>query len=185
MKKKQGYLIVGIIALFLVALNSLFAYISPEEIVKTIGVENTYLVVLAISVIGGLSTLTGPALFTAIATFSAGGSNPLLLALAGGSGIFISDSIFYFLILYGRKSAPHSWEKHLDKIEDWIRRHSPKVILSGVYVYLSFTPLPNDLLRAALVVGGYKYKRIWPVLLAGSFTVALVTAYVGGLVLAF
>lgn len=183
MKNKRGYLTLVLVLCFLVGLNVFFFFVSPEEIVKMVGIGNTYFVIFAISVLGGLSTVTGAALFTAIVTFSVGGADPLLLGLAGGSGIFISDSIFYFLIYHGRKSVPHSWEKFLERIEIWIAKYPPKAVLTCTYIYLSFTPLPNDILMAALVLGGYEYKKIAPVLALGSFTVALLTAYLGGFIL--
>ena len=180
--RKNYYTFGGIVAFF-IFINILLYFFGTDTIVSFIGVENTYIIVFIIATIGGLSTVTGVALFTSIATFASGGSEPLFLALAGGTGIFISDSIFYFLALYGRKSVPREWEKNLSKMAAWIEKYPPWAILLGVYVYIGFTPLPNDLLAIALVVGKYTYKKIAPVLLIGSFTIAFLTAYFGSLIL--
>ena len=179
MKSKKRYYILAAILAFIVAINLLFFFVKPNEIVEYVGVENSYLIVFAVSAIGGLSTLTGLALFTTIVTFAAGGSEPWLLGLAGGLGIFISDSIFYFLAKYGRESVPESWDNTLKKVEKWIKKHPPWAVLTAMYLYLGFSPFPNDLLMIALVVGGYSYKKIALVLLAGSITVAMLTAYLG------
>lgn len=183
MKKFKSYYVLIWILVFIAFINTLFYFFGAEGIVSAIGVENTYLVIFLIAVTGGLSSLTGIALFTSIATFAAGGAEPFLLAMVGGVGIFISDSIFYFLIYYGRKSVPENWEETFKKIEEWIEKYPNRVVLTGMYFYISFSPLPNDLLMAALVIGGYSYKRIVWVLLAGSFTVAFITAYLGKIIL--
>lgn len=177
-KKSRYYILLGILAL-IAGINVFFYYIGPEETVSIIGIENTYIVVFLIAAIGGLSAFTGVALFTSLAAFAAGGADPLLLALSGGVGIFISDSIFYFLALYGRRSIPQKWGRVLDRVEKLIEKYPSKVVLAGIYLYISFTPLPNDLLMVALVVAGYSYRKIVWVLLAGSLTIALLTAYLG------
>ena len=179
MEIKRRYYIVAGVVLFLILLNVLFYFVSPEEIVHTIGVKNSYLIIFAMAAIGGLSTITGTALFASIATFTAGGSSPFFIGILAGLGIFISDSIFYYLVVYGKKHVPESWGKVFKKMESWIEKYPMWVVLSLVYIYLGFTPLPNDILMVALVAGGYPYKKIAPVLLAGSLTIAFLTAYIG------
>ncbi|MEX2028472.1 MAG: hypothetical protein WD988_03190, partial [Candidatus Curtissbacteria bacterium] len=63
-----------------------------------------------------------------------------------------------------------------------VEKYPPWLILTGMYIYIGFTPLPNDLLMVALVLGGYSYKRIVWTLLAGSFTIAIVTTYLGHII---
>lgn len=175
---KKHYLLIGII-LFLVALNVLFYFIGPERIVEYIGIQNTYLVVFAVAAIGGLSTFTGGVLYSSIAAFAAGGSSPLLLGIAGGIGIFISDSIFYFLAKRGRESIPENWETWLAKIERFVERYPLWLVLLAIYLYLSLGPLPNDVLMIALVAAGVRYRHLIIALLPGSITIALITAYFG------
>ena len=118
-------------------------------------------------------------LFTSIATFAGGGANIFLLGLLGGLGIFISDSIFYFIARLGITHVPKKWEASLKKMEEWMENFPDWAVLSIVYLYLSFTPFPTDLLMIALAASGYKYKKIVWVLFAGSLTIALFTAYLG------
>lgn len=175
---KKHYVLV-LIVLFLIGLNVLFYYKSPHEIVAYVGIENSYLLVFTIAAIGGLSTLTGTVLYTAIATFAAGGSTPWLLGIAGGIGIFISDSIFFYLAKIGHKSLPRSWERWVCPIRNFIQKYPTWQVLIFVFAYLSFLPLPNDLLMIALVLGGYRYRTIAPIVFIGSLNIALVTAYFG------
>ena len=45
-----------------------------------------------------------------------------------------------------------------------------------------FTPLPNDLLMVALAFVGMPFKRLAPVLMAGSITVVFLVAYFGEII---
>jgi hypothetical protein len=178
MARRKYYILAGIL-LFLAAINFLLFVASPRDIVASIGVENTYIIVFAIAAIGGLSSVTGAAFYASVITFAGGGANPLLLTLAGGAGIFISDTIFYYLALYGWQSVPKWWESKVQRIREWIEKRPQSKVATAVYIYIGFTPLPNDLLMLGLVIGGYAYRQIfWP-LLAGSFTIAAITAYLG------
>jgi hypothetical protein len=155
--------------------------VNADRVVELIGIENTYGVVFLIAVIGGLSTFTGVSLFAALAAFSVGGSHPLLLGLSAGIGIFISDSLFFYVATYGKKSLPLEWERRVEKITAWTKRVSERTLLIGSYVYLGFSPFPNDLLMLVLAAAGISYRTLWPVLLAGSITVATGVSYLGRL----
>lgn len=175
------YHILIIIAFFIIAINALFFFISPKEIISFIGVENSYIIVFITAVIGGISSLTGVALFATIATFSAGGAEPFLLGIIGGIGIFISDTVFYFLAKAGHKALPESWGSYITKALEWIQKYPSWVILCFVFLYIGFTPLPADILMATLALSGYSYKKIAPILLLGSITVATFAAYLGNI----
>ena len=152
------------------------------EIVDYIGVENAYLISFLLAVFGGLSAVTGLSFFASVATFSSGGADPFLLALFGGLGVFLSDSIFFLAARYGveilkKKAKPLSlWL--VSKME----KFSLNMILIGVYVYIGFTPLPNDILMIALAFIGTPFKRLAPVLMAGSITIVFLTAYFGEII---
>lgn len=167
------------VLLFVVAVNALYLFVPPEEIVGAVGVTNSYVVAFLIAAIGGVSSLTGVAFYSTLATFGAGGSNPLLLALIGGVGIFISDSIFFFLAYHGHKSIPERWRRAVDRAFSWVRTHPRRLVLILSYFYLGFVPLPSDLLMLVLVLAGYRYREVAPVLLAAGVTLAFIAASVG------
>lgn len=162
-----------------ILVNVLFFFVSPTALVERIGVENAYLVVFGMAALGGLSTFTGVSLYAALLTFAAGGANPLVLGLAAGIGIFASDTVFFLLATYGRRAVPVAWEGAVQRLRRLVRRISFRWTAILSYLYLGFTPLPNDVLMLALVAGEYRYRRIAPVLLAGDLTIALVGAHLG------
>lgn len=176
-RKYRLSLTFGAIVLAIAAWSMLLTYVSPREIVEAIGVRNIYFLVFAVAAIGGLSSFTGPSLYALVATAAAGGSNPLLLALIGGIGIFISDGVFYAVARYGRRVALKYWEEPVEKLKEWSERLPQWVIYAGVFVYTGLTPLPNDILMIALAFSEQKFKKVAPFLLAGDMVLVGIVAY--------
>ncbi|QSH39376.1 hypothetical protein JXR01_03710 [Candidatus Kaiserbacteria bacterium] len=177
---KKYPLAFALLGLFVFA-NILFYFASPQDIVSYIGTENSYLVAFLFAATGGLSAITGSALYGLLATFAAGGANPWLLGLTGGLGIFISDSIFFYLARKGRDIIPPQWSVWVLRIENVVQQCPKWLVLVLMYLYISFLPFPNDVLMIALVLGGYTYRTIVPVLFVGSITIALVASFFGTL----
>lgn len=178
-KRESKYLKFLGLAIFVLLILALIFWINPDKIVTSIGVKNTYLIAFLIAATGGLSTLTSTSFFTAIVTFASGGSNPWLLGLAGGLGIFLSDSIFFFTALYGKKLIPDYWQRKVANLTSWIYKTPPWVVIIGIFCYISFTPLPNDILMIALAAAGYRYQKLAPILLAGSITISTLLSHLG------
>ena len=151
---KYGRLL-GVI-LILAGVGAALYLIPPAELVQAIGVENTYLVTFLITLFAGVSSFTGTAAYATVAALAEGGGNPVILGLLGGLGLFLSDSIFYFIIWKGIESVRDTGgffrklERVISKVPAWLG-------LVIVYLYTGFTPLPNDLLLLALLLGGYRY----------------------------
>lgn len=175
---KHWMSIVSIFALLL-AINVLFYYTSPKTLVDYIGVENSYLVTFLVAAIGGLNTFTSGVLYTTIATFAAGGSIPWLVGIAGGLGIAIGDSIIFHLVKYGRKSISENWKKWIEQKKDFIDAYPSWVLYLAIYLYLGFSPLPNDLLMFTVAMLGFSFMRLLPVIILGGITIGVITAYVG------
>lgn len=180
-KKKRIYTLLGI-GFFLIAIIGTFLFITPEDIVSFIGIENTYLFLFLLASIGGLSAITGTSVFTSIITFVAGGAHPALITLSAGAGIFISDTIFFLLATHGRKALPEEWKKIVYRFTEWTTHVPFPVALVCIYLYISIFPLPNDILMIALALAGYRYRHIAPVILLGSLTIAGLAAYLGTII---
>lgn len=171
-------LVLGLVVL-VVLLNLAFSRVNPSLLVDAVGVQNTYAVVFAIAAVGGLSSATGPVLLTTLAAFAAGGAHPFLLGIAAGVGLFISDSLFYLAFSFGRRAVPERRQERIRAFQAWVAGQPYWRIALATYAYLALTPLPNDVVTAALGLSGYPYRAMAPVLLAAALTLALVTAHVG------
>lgn len=165
---------VGVLAL---ALNVAFSFIHPEQLVALVGVENVYGAVFLVGVIGGLSSATGPVLVLTIATFAAGGANPLLLGVAAGAGLFISDSLFFLAFSLGRRALSPALQSRADALRSWIASHPPSLVVVITFAYLALTPLPNDIVTSSFGFAGYRYRWIAPILFISALVYAIGIAY--------
>lgn len=166
-----------LILLVLAAWSALFYLVSPEALVTSVGIGNAYAVAFAVSLFAGFSTFTGTAAYATVIEFSRGGVNPLYLGLASGFGLFLSDSAFYLLAMRGRESIENRFRARFQQVQGIVARIPREVIYIGIYLFCAFGPIPNDIILGLLIVGGYRYRRFWPFLLAGDVTFMLFLSY--------
>lgn len=170
--------IVLLVAVFL-ALNVVFLFVTPEQIVQYVGAYNTYIAIFVIASISGISSFTGGVLYVSIAAFAAGGASPWLLGLIGGLGIAVGDSIIFYLFRYSSKSLPAQWQVKVAKVKVKVE-HLPRPIqYTLIYMYLSFAPLPTDFLLFLLAILRFKFVQVLPLIILGGMTIATITALVG------
>jgi len=161
------------------SLNLVFFFLSPDQIVEYVGVENTYLTVFLIASVGGLNVITGGVLYASIIAFAAGGASPWLLGLVGGIGIAIGDSLVFYLFRYTSKSLSPQWQKKADRVKEKVEHLPRSMQYLLIYVYLGLTPLPNDILMFLLAVLRFKLVQVLPVIIAGTITIATLIAFLG------
>lgn len=163
---------------FLVACWALVFFLVPlERVVESIGVENTYLILFLLALLGGVSSFTSSTFYASVTVFSGGGADPVLLGLSGGSGMFLSDAVFYGLALHGRKMLPEKWEERASRLGKHLLRLPQWVVLGGVLLYTGFMPLPSDILMMALALCGYPFLKIAPFILLGDVTIVTLIAF--------
>ncbi len=161
-----------------IALWSAFFYFIPADaVIAKVGVENTYLVAFGVALLAGFSSLSGAAAYATLIQFSLAGANPLYLGLSSGVGIFLSDSAFYFLLMRGRSSISPHFPELFERIRRFFIRIPDLLVYVSVFVFSAFTPIPNDLVLAALAFAGYRYRNFWPALLLGDITLTLLLSY--------
>jgi len=151
----------------------------PDVITEYIGIENSYLATFIIAAVGGLNSLTSGVFYAAVATFSSGGANPWLLGLVGGIGITIGDAIIFGLLAYGIKDIEASWK---EKVETWrtrIEKYPTWVVYGGLFLLLGVTPIPNDIVMLALVLLGFKFIKVAPIILLAGINITTLTALLG------
>jgi membrane protein YqaA with SNARE-associated domain len=144
--------------------------IGPESLVAAVGVENAYLVVFLLAIFGGVSTLTATSFFAAVIAMAAGGLHPLWLGLVSGVGMLLGDLIFFALGAHARTVAGPRMRPRLERWAAWIRRKPDWGVALFIYLYLAATPLPGDLLLAALALAAYPIKKLIVPVLLGNIT---------------
>src|SRR5262245_31579144 len=78
-------------------LSVFFYFSSPDKLVSFVGVQNAYLLIFVLALIGGLSTFAGVPYHLVLIALAAGGLNPLLLGLCTAFGVMLGDTTSYFI----------------------------------------------------------------------------------------
>lgn len=142
----------------------------PKEIVKTIGIENGYLLTFFVALLGAFSSLTFASVYPMVVTFALGELNPILLTIAAGTGLTIGDSLFFYLGIKVRPFIKGKLKQKLDQFVEWTKQRPTWLIPVIVYFYVGFTPFPNNLLTGSLAASGYAFKKVVLPVLLGNIT---------------
>lgn len=165
----------SVIAILLIievaAISYLLYTVGADRMVEYIGVENGYLIMFVVALLGGLSTFTSVTYFVTVFTLAAAGLNPLGLALASSVGISIGDFIFYYIGYYGlRKVVSGRIGRGIARLSRWLETQSQFMVALFVYMYAAFTPLPNDVLAMLLGSAKQPLRLMLPALVLGNAT---------------
>jgi len=178
MVKKRYYKIIlfTLFVIFTILIILTSFYIPFDEFIKIIGINNSYIITFFVFLFGGLSSFTiGPLVATLIG-FTLAGANSYFLILFAGTGLALSDLAFYFIIQEGRKIIPKKTKlfKTLRKIELKIEKIDSRFLKLFAFIYIAFTPLPNDVLNTSLAISGVKLKNLKWTIIFGDFCFIIV-----------
>lgn len=158
-------------------------YLGPRALVDAIGVQNGYLLMLLVSLFGGVSSIGGAIYVTTILTLASAGLNPLYLALASGLGVSVGDSVYYYLGYRGSHILPSegTLTRRIHRFSDWLCRQARWVRAVAIYSYTAFTPLPNDILTILMGITRQPYTLVLPAFILGNVTHTFLLASLGQL----
>jgi len=100
--------------------------------------------------------------------------NPILLALAAGTGSAIGEFSGYLLGYYGRKRLSSERQKKMNYLVQLIDSYGPIAIF-----LFALTPLPDDLLFIPLGILRYKFVKVFIPTLLGKTLMAFIISYIG------
>ena len=165
---KRNLIVFTILLTIIVLWIILITSIPPKEIVNSIGVNNSYLLIFIVASLGGVSSLTSTTFYTAYVTVIAGGVNIYIAGVVAGIGVSIGDSLFYFLGRKGNKIIHSNTKKYIDKVSRRLENKPYYIVFSFIFFYAGFTPFPNDILTLSLGITRQSYRRIIVPLLLGN-----------------
>lgn len=175
----QRRLSVLILILLLVAWTVFIVLVPPAEIVERLGLENGYAVVFLLAVFSGLSTFIPLPYYLVVATFGAGGLNPVLLGLAAGSGVILGDSASYLIGYHSRAILPTRLQRIFEKVSSWSAGGRPWLVPATLFLYGAAVPFPNDLIVIPLGLVRYSYWRLIIPLGLGNIVSNIGVAFLG------
>jgi membrane protein DedA with SNARE-associated domain len=183
---RHSFIIFAVLSFSVAAWILLLNYLDPTELVASIGVSNGYLVMFFVALFGGVSSFTGVSFIATTLTLSAGGLDPILLALASGVGVSLSDSLFYVIGRHAHQVIESPKLQHVvERSAIWLNDRSRLVVGLCIYLYTAFTPLPTDLLTMVLGLTHQPYRHVIIPLTLGNITFTYLLAIFGGGFLAF
>jgi hypothetical protein len=165
----------ALLALFVAGWAALFFLVDPDRLAERLGEENSYLVVLVLSVIGAIGSMTTFTSYPAIVTFAAGDLSPWLLGLVSGVGLTIGDAIFYYVFSEFRLRG--GAKEKAEAVGAWLEERPGWVIPVVTYVWVGMLPIANNILTGALALSGYSFRRLLAPLFLGNVTFPTAVAW--------
>lgn len=175
--RRRSLAVAGLILAFLIAWMLLLLVWGPTRIVDWLGVERGYALLFAVAASGGLSSFSSATFYTTLGTLAAGGLNPLLLALVGGLGLSIGDTLFYWFGHHGAAILKGRAKRWMDEATAWLTPR-PWLVPLVVFLYAGFTPFPNDIMMVVVALTGTRYRYVVAPLILGNAFLAAVVAFI-------
>lgn len=162
--------------LIVISISATLYFVGPEKIVGKIGVNNSYILIFLMALFAGFSAWTSTAFLITLVGLVFGGISPFGLGLIAGVGLSIGDIFMFYIASRGRKIISGKWDKKIEKFSKKIKNKRGNLIGFLSYVYIGLTPLPNDFLIIFLGIIEYPRKKIYPPIILGDITFALLVA---------
>lgn len=159
-KKLKSKVLFVCFLLFFVVWTFFVYKFSPESIIDSMGIENSYFVVFVLALFGGISILFPIPYYLFVMTFAAGGSNPFLLGIFAGIGLTLGDSTSYLFGRHGKNIIPEKYNKFSKKILDKLTLYPGWLRAFVILIWGSIVPLPSDILTIPLGLMEYSYKKL-------------------------
>ena len=164
------------LVLFFVGCSFLLYYSSPEKLIEFIGIENAYLFMFFLALLGGITTFSGIPYHLVLITLAAGGLNPFLLGVSSAVGVMIGDSTSYFVGHQGRVIIHQGIQKVLGKISSFGFKY-PRILPLFFFLYGSFVPFSNDFIAISMGLARYPFWRVMLPLGAGNLVFNISIAF--------
>lgn len=122
---------------------------------------------LTVSIFAGLNPFVPVPPATFAPTFLAGGFTYLTIVFFYTIGTTIADSIGFLLGKLGRQTVEVRYPKFQKFVTDHLASH--RILLyTFIGCYITFAPLPNELILIPLALAGQRYLPLLPVLIVGN-----------------
>jgi len=173
-------IIIGFIILLFIIWSVVLFYYTPQKIVNMIGINNGYLIVFILGIIGGTAILLPFPYYIFIVTFGAGGLNPFLLGIFAAVGDMIGDSTSYGIGYHGSKILSSKFQKKINKLAKHCSTRLNFILLSFfLFIYGACIPFPNDIVILPLSAAKYKYWKLMIPLMLGNIVFDTLLAFSG------
>ncbi len=153
-----------------------FFYITPEEIIGYIGLENAYFLMFSVAVLGGMTTFNTVPYYSMLLVLASAGVNPFFLGLSSALGVMCGDSLSYLIGHQGATIIPKKLRALFSRIRTFAELH-PRAFPFICLAYGSFSPLSNDFITIPAGMAKIPYVRVMAPLALGNIFFNISLAY--------
>ncbi|OGZ43091.1 MAG: hypothetical protein A2719_01885 [Candidatus Ryanbacteria bacterium RIFCSPHIGHO2_01_FULL_45_22] len=168
----------AVLIVFILSASFLFSYSSPDQIIALLGVQNAYLLIFVLALLGGLTTFSGVPYHLVLITLATGGLNPVLLGIVTAAGVMMGDSTSYYLGYHGRMFIPTGFQEKVLKGVTLFSDKHPRLLPLLFFLYGSFMPTSNDVITIPMGLTHYPFWRVMIPLGVGNIIFNVALAYV-------
>lgn len=161
---------------FFIGATIFFFASSPEEVILYLGVENAYLLMFVLALIGGLTTFSGVPYPLVLVALASGGLDPLFLGICSATGVMLGDTTSYYLGYTGKEIVPQKVQKILERFYTYCLTR-PKLLPFAFFVYGAIVPLSNDFIVISMGLARYPFWRVMIPLGIGNLIFNISLAY--------
>ena len=165
-----------VILLFIIGWTLLLYFYGPKEIVRLLGVQNSYLMAFLISMFGAFSSFTTFSTYPAVVTLAAGKINPYFLGIVAGLGLSVGDVLFFYFGVTARGVVSKKFKERLENILEWLKDKPDFFIQAFIFFYVGFTPFPNNVLTGSLALIAYPFRKVVLPLVLGDLVLPTLAA---------
>lgn len=148
----------GVVLGFLVV-SIFFTFISPEEAIASMGVQNSYAFLFLLAFFSGLLAFSGIPYHWVLIAFAVGGLDPISLGISAATGVILGDSTSYLVGYYGHHVVPEGLRGSIKRLSSFMYRH-PRLVPAFFFVYGSVAPFSNDLVGITMGIARYPFWRV-------------------------
>lgn len=170
---RQLYAVLPILIVVVVSIIFYF-FLSPSELVDFIGIENAYVLMFTIALLGGLTTFNTVPYYSILVLLATAGLNPFFLGLSSAAGVMCGDTFSYYIGSQGATVVPTRLRHLFDYLRGQAELH-PKTFPVICFMYGSVSPLSNDFITIPAGMARIPYLTVMIPLALGNivFNVAL------------
>lgn len=178
MDKRRRIALLVVTLVIMIASIILIIYFGPENIIKMLGIENTYLFIFFFAILDGVSFLSSASFFGILALLSS--NLPAIpVIIVSSLGLTIGD-IFYYLIGKNIKELGKDtkYDEKVVKVRSWFSKFPNRLKFIFIYLYTAISPFPKDVLCLALGITEYPILKVVVPMFLGNATFVAILIYV-------
>ncbi len=153
-----------------------FFYISPDELIAYIGLENAYVMMFAFAALAGAMTFNTVPYYSLLLVLANAGVDPFFLGLSSALGVMCGDSISYFIGKQGATVIPEKLRRLFMYVNTFAIAH-PRTFPLICFAYGSLSPLSNDFITISAGMAKISYLRVMIPLALGNIVFNISLAY--------